>query len=282
MGQSQEDLVRGYPEGSWGSITITHVVEHERLESGGAIRNAVRTAKPEGPFLVLNGDIYVDFDLQAALAAHHRTNARLTLALCPVIDPSPFGVAIVDSNSQITGFVEKPPPGTAASDLVNAGVWLFDPSLVQEIPPGAVRVEETLFPSLVGRRENVLGYCFEGLWADLGTPARYLELSQSLVKRSGAPLLGRAVQVAEDANIEGSAIGAGSSVAEGAHVTGSVLWEDVRVEAGARIKDSVLANGVTIGAGAVVSGAVIGQGANVTVGAQVQQGELLEPGEQRG
>ncbi len=282
LGQHQDDLVDAYPEGDRGALTIAHVVERERLESGGAIRNAVRLAEVEGRFLVLNGDVYVDFDLGAALAAHDETDARLTLALCQVGNPSAFGVAVVDGDSRITGFVEKPPPGTAPSDLVNAGVWVFEPDLVGEIPPGAVRVEETLFPSLVGRGENVLGYRFEGLWADLGTPGRYLELSRALVERDGAPLVPGDAEVADDATIEGTALGAGSAVGKGARVTGSVLWEDVRVEANAQVRDSVVADGVTIGEGAVVRGAVLGRGASVARGARLRPGEIVEPGERRG
>ncbi len=282
MGQGQDDLVRAYPEGERGALTIAHVVERERLESGGAIRNAVRAAAIEGRFLVLNGDVYADFGLGAALAAHERAGARLTLALSRVDDPSAFGVAVVDGDSRIAGFVEKPPPGTAPSDLVNAGVWVFEPDLVGEIPPGAVRVEETLFPSLVGRRENVLGYRFEGLWADLGTPARYLALSRALAERAGGALLAEGVAVAADAGgVEGSALGAGCAVERDAWVTGSVLWEDVRVEAGAHVSDSALADGVIVGAGAVVRGAVLGRGASVAAGARVGPGETLDPGARR-
>ena len=282
LGQRQDDLVAAFPEGRRGALAIAHVVERERLESGGAIRNAVRAAEVEGRFLVLNGDVYADFDLGAALAAHERAGARLTLALSRVDDPSAFGVAVVDGDSRIAGFVEKPPPGTAPSDLVNAGVWVFEPDLVGEIPPGAVRVEETLFPSLVGRRENVLGHRFEGLWADLGTPARYLALSRAFVEREGAPVLARDAVVADGAGgVEGSALGSGCAVKAGAWVTGSVVWEDVLVEEGARVSDSILADGVTVGAGAVVRGAVLGRGATVSAGAHVGPGETLAPGERR-
>lgn len=281
LGQHQGDLTEACPEGERGALTIAHVVERERLESGGAIRNAVRAAEVEARFLVLNGDIYVDFDLGAALEAHERAAARLTLALSRVADPSPFGVAVVDGQSRITGFIEKPPPGTAQSDLVNAGVWVFEPDLVREIPPGAVRVEETLFPSLVGRGDNVLGYGFEGLWADLGTPARYLELSQELARREGGSLVAAKAAVAEEARVAGSSVGSGCEVAGGARVTGSVLWEDVRVDIGAEVSDSILADGVTVGAKAVVRGAVLGRGANVAAGVRLRPGEMVEPGGRR-
>lgn len=277
LGQDNEDLVDACPEGQRGNVTITHVLERERLESGGAIRNAARAAEVEGRFLVLNGDIYADFDLGRALDAHAAAGARLTLALCPVANPSAFGVAVVDGDSMVTGFVEKPPPGTERSNLINAGVWVFEPELVDEIPPGAVSVEETLFPSLVGRGVGVLGYRFEGLWADLGTSARYLELSCALARRSGTSFVADGASLAGAATVEDSAVGTGCVIEAGASIRQSVLWEDVRIGSDARVSDSILADGVAIGADAVVQGAVLGSGARVAAGRTVAPGTMIEP-----
>ena len=277
LGQHNEDLADACPEGRRGSLTIVHVLERERLESGGAIRNAVREAGVEGRFLVLNGDVYADFDLSQALAAHVEAKARLTLALWPVTNPSAFGVAVVDDASIVTGFVEKPPPGTEQSNLVNAGVWVFEPGLVDEIAPGPVSVEHTLFPSLVGRGAGVLGYRFEGLWADLGTPARYLDLSCALAKRAGTSFVADGASLAGDASAVESAVGAGCVIEAGATLRHSVLWENVGVGAGARVSNTILADGVTIGDGAVVQGAVLGSGASVAAGATVPAGTLIDP-----
>lgn len=277
LGQHQEDLAAACPEGMRGPLALTHVVERERLESGGAIRHAVRAAGVEGRFLVLNGDIHAEFDLAAALDAHARAGARLTLALRAVPDPSAFGVAVVDAASRVTGFVEKPPPGEAPGDLVNAGVWVFEPDLVAEIPPGPVRVEETLFPSLVGKGANVLGHRFEGPWADLGTPARYLALSRELARRAGGALVAGGAAIDAGATLDESAVGAGAAVGR-ACVSRSILWEDVRVEHGASVSDSILADGVTVGAGADVRGAVLGRGATAAEGARLAPGTVVQPG----
>lgn len=277
LGQHQEDLAEACPEGMRGPLAVAHVHERERLESGGAIRHAVRAAGVEGRFLVLNGDIHAGFDLAAALDAHARAGARLTLALHAVPDPSAFGVAVVDAASRVTGFVEKPPPGEAPGDLVNAGVWVFEPDLVGEIPPGPVRVEETLFPSLVGKGANVLGHRFEGPWADLGTPARYLALSRLLARRAGGALVAGGAAIDAGATLDESAVGAGAVVGR-ACLSRSILWEDVRVEHGASVSDSILADGVTVGAGAVVRGAVLGRGATAAAGARLAPGAVVQPG----
>jgi len=277
IGQHNEDLAAAYPSGAAHGLELVQVLERQRLESGGAIRNAVREAGIEGRFAVVNGDVFAEFDFAPALEEHDRVGADLTLALYEVDDPSPFGVAVLDDSHMVTGFVEKPPPGTAPSRLINAGIWIFEPGLVDEIPVGAVRVEETLFPSLVARRRKVLGYRFEGIWADIGGPARYLALNQQLLRSGHGRALGGGASVESTAVVVGSSVGRDSRIGAGATVRDSLLWENVVVEEGATVTGSIVADGVVIGAGATVTGAVIGRGATIGPGAVVLSGAGIEP-----
>ena len=276
LGQANEDLATAYPAGQRGRLEIIPILERERLESGGAIRNAVKTAGIAGRFAVLNGDVYVDFDFAPALAAHIEREADLTMALKALPDPSQFGVAVTDVTGLITGFVEKPPPGTAPSNLVNAGVWIFEPGLVDEIPSGAVRVEETLFPSLVARRRTVLGHQFSGTWADLGTPARYLQVSKELLGTRNEIAPG--VKLSATGSLSGSAIGMSSQLQMGTTVQNSILWENVTVSAGAQVIDSILADNVFVGTGAVLQGVVAGRGAQIGAGVVLPPGTSVEAG----
>jgi mannose-1-phosphate guanylyltransferase len=282
LGRHNEDLAAAYANGRPGRMKMVVVEERERLESGGAIRNAVQEVGTEGRFAVLNGDVFLDFDFPDALRRHEAAGADLTLALYPVADPSQYGVAVLDSRGMVTGFVEKPPAGTAASNLVNAGAWIFEPGLVAEIPPGAVRVEETLFPSLVGRRRPVLGYQFGGIWADIGTPERYLGLNAALCDRAGGSVVASDATVAEGARVERSSLGAGTRAGRDAEVRSSIAWEGVAIGDGALIEASILADGVQVGDGARLTGVVAGSGARVPANAVVPQGTKLEPGETYG
>jgi mannose-1-phosphate guanylyltransferase len=276
LGTNNEDLAEAYPAGSLHGVELLLVKETHRLESGGAIRNAVETAGIEDRFVVLNGDILVEFDFRAALSAHIAAGADLTLALYPVEQPAAFGVAAVDESGNVTGFVEKPPRGSEPGNLVNAGVWIFESGIVSEIPPGPVRVEETLFPSLVARGRRVLGYRFEGLWADIGTSQRYLELNQLLLQRAEGSAIESSAKVGEGAEVECSAVGDGCAVGARAVVRGSVLWEGVAIGDKATVVDSILADGVRVGAGAKVEGAVVGQGAVIAPYAVVSRGTVVE------
>ena len=277
IGRNNEDLADAYREGRPGNLRVDLVEERERLESGGAIRYAVQQARVEGRFAVLNGDVFLDFDFAPAIEAHIARKADLTLALYAVPDPSMYGVAVLDDTGAVIGFEEKPPPGTEQSNLVNAGLWIFEPGLVGEIPPGAVRVEETLFPSLVARRRTVLGHTFTGIWADIGTPARYLTLNRELTARDGNAIANNA-SVSGSATVVESSIGRASRLAEGVSIERSVLWEGVTVSRTARVADSIIADGCEIGAGATVKSAVLGSGARVAPGAEVPPGTSLEPG----
>ena len=279
LGRHNEDLAEAYASGRPGAMGLEIVEERERLESGGAIRNAVHEAGVEGRFAVLNGDVFVDVDFRDALARHEALNADLTLALYPVDDPSAYGVAVVDSRGLVTGFVEKPPPGTAPTNLVNAGVWIFEPGLVDEIPPGAVRVEETLFPSLVGQRRTVVGYQFSGTWADIGTPERYLALDVELSQALNTSAIAPGARVAPGGEVLDSSVGDGAIVGPGASIRESILWERVDVGAGAVVTRSVLADGVQVGAGARLTGVVAGAGARIAAGVAVPPGARLQPGE---
>lgn len=278
IGQHNDDLLAAYPEGTYDGLSILHVVERERLESGGAIRNAVAAAAVQDRFIVLNGDVFVDFNLREAMAVHAQREADLTLALHAEADPSQFGVAVLGDDGLVTGFIEKPPPGEAPSNLVNAGVWIFEPGLVAEIPPGAVRVEETLFPSLVARGRRVLGYPFNGRWADIGTPARYLALCCELAAELPARAVAATASVDAHATLAGSTVGDGTRIEAGAIVERSVLWERVSVGHDATVRDSIVADGASIGPGATVDRAIVASRAVIPAGRAVPPGTSVAPG----
>ena len=120
--------------------------------------------------MVCNGDVLTDLDLGALIAAHRDHGARATIALHRVEDPSAYGLVRTGEDGVVTAFVEKPPPGVADVDTINAGTYVFEPDVLELIPPGrAVSVEREVFPELVGaglfalhRRGAVAGHRHAG------------------------------------------------------------------------------------------------------------------------
>ncbi len=301
-----EAIRRVLGDGSALGLGLDFAYEQRPLGSGGAIAHVGRIWREQGepagePFVVLNGDILTDLDLGAMARAHRARRAEISIGLVRVDDPSAFGVAVLsgaggrpEKGALIERFVEKPPPGSAPSRWANAGVWIFEPGLLDEMDPDRFhRVEEELFPSLAAAGRVLLGVAHEGSWRDVGTPAAYLEANLEVL-RSGASekgelnagaegrgpvLVGAGSRVDDGACLEGPAVvGERCWLAPGARVSRSVLWEEVRVAEGASVSGSVLASGSVVGAGACVRGAVLAHGARVPPGARVPEGTSLAPG----
>ena len=154
-------------------LTVEVVTEPEPLDTAGGARLALRGI--DRPVLVLNGDVLTDLDVGALLAHHGAQRADATLALTRVADTSAFGVCLLDG-PRITGFVEKPAPGTLPGhDTVNAGTYVLGPGVLDDFPDGPLSFERTVFPGLLAAGRRLAGFVAAGVWSDLGTPERLLD-----------------------------------------------------------------------------------------------------------
>ena len=263
-------------------LHISYMVEDPPLGTGGAVKNAA--TQLDGTFVVLNGDVYTDLDLRAMLAFHRESNAVATMALATVEDPWAFGVVVTDDERRITRFVEKPPRDKAPSHHINAGIYILEPHVLNDIPYTGTpsMLEKDLFPMMASRHHDFYGYPFEGFWLDTGTPQNYLKLHQHLLLsgRRGRirssdgihrdALISGPVEIAEStvvgpgARLMGpAALGRDCRIDEGAVVDGSVLWDKVWVKSGAVVRDSVLASNCLVAEGCLVEGRVLGEGEEV-------------------
>jgi mannose-1-phosphate guanylyltransferase len=262
LGYRPDVFLDAFPEGTCAGVSLVYAQEPEPLDTAGAIAFAAREAGIEETFLALNGDVLSELDLTELWDRHHATGARATIALTPVEDPSRYGVVVTDDDGRVRDFIEKPPPGTAPSNWINAGSYVLDPSVLDLVPAGErVSIERVTFPHLVDEG-SLFALGSDAYWLDAGTPETYLQANTDLV--SG--VLGRRIDgVAEDAilsdgvQVTESVIGARALVCSGAEVVRSVVMPGSHVGAGARIVDSVVGGGTVIGDGAVVTGcSVIG------------------------
>lgn len=284
-------------------VRLRYVEEPEPRGTGGAIKEAESLLDER--FLVLNGDILCDLDLSAQIEHHERVGASATIGLLPVEDPSAFGVVVAGADGAVEAFIEKPKREDAPSNLVNAGVYVMERSVLDRVPAGEnVSVERDVFPELVGSGLHAVELA--GNWIDIGTPERYLQAHWDLIegrmKGGPDPADGEdGVILGFDCSVEGSvsgpawlddeveiakgavvgprvSIGAGSQIGADAKVEDSVLLSGVQVGKGARVAGSVIAAGARIGAGAVIGpDAVIGEGATVPDGAELEPGARVAP-----
>jgi mannose-1-phosphate guanylyltransferase len=287
--ESSVALEAALGDGSALGLELSYAYEETPLGSGGAIANAA--AGWSEPFFVCNGDIITDVDLTAMHEEHDQEGAELTMFLQPVDDPSRFGVAVLNADGHVMHFHEKPEP-PAPSNLANAGVWLFQPALLEELDRNThSMVERELFPELCAAGRMIAGFQQATYWADIGTTERYLSANLELLAGAAPgltehdpPADGRlfdaSAKLAAGATLDGPiVVGAGSTIEDGAHVTRSVIWDGVTIGTTATISDSVIASNATIGNGATIEGAVIADDASIPDNAHVPAGTIVQPGE---
>jgi mannose-1-phosphate guanylyltransferase len=217
----------------------------------------------------VNGDILTGLDLSALIAfhadRHDAAGAEGTIALTKVEDPSSFGVVPTDDDGRVLAFVEKPPRDEAPTDLINAGFYVLEASVLDRIPAGRrVNVERETFPAMVD--DGVLFALADAApWTDVGTPERYLAASLSLLPTTG-----------REGTVEGGVVAPvllepGSTVKPGAVVHESVLSEGATVADGARVERSVLLAGARVDERAVVEDSIVGRDAVIGEGACLRE-----------
>lgn len=163
-----EMLEAYFGDGSDLGVAIRWSYEPELLGTAGGTKKLEDFWAGE-TILVTSGDGLHDIDVTALLGHHRRTGALATLAVKPVDDPSAYGVVILDRETRIRGFQEKPRPEDARSNLANCGVYVIEPELLQRIPPDTfVDFGQDVWPNLVAAGEPIHAYTTMAYWNDVG------------------------------------------------------------------------------------------------------------------
>ncbi len=278
MGFRPDAFADAYPDGHCAGVELHYAIEPEPLDTAGAIRFAALSAGIDERFVVVNGDVLTDLDLGKLVAFHEEHGGEGTIALHEVEDPSAFGVVPTDESGRVIAFVEKPPRDEAPTNLINAGTYVLEASVLDRIPSGRkVSIERETFPAMV---EDGVLYAMAGdtYWIDTGTPVKYLQAQTDLlrgVRGERAEGIHAGAQVADDAVVARSVLGDGVVVGSGAIVRGSVLLPGSHVEPDAVVERAILGPGSTVGRGARVDDvAVLGEGAVVGAGVRMSGGSL--------
>jgi mannose-1-phosphate guanylyltransferase len=257
-------------------------VEPEPLDTAGAIAFAAREAGIDETFVVLNGDVMCDLDIARLAEFHLAHGAEATLHLTPVPDPSAFGVVELADDGAVRRFIEKPPPGTAPSNLINAGAYVLEPSVIERVPVGRkYSIERDVFPAIVAEG-RIYGLATEDYWIDTGRPDTYLQANLDLLDGTRGVTLDDAIQagavIDPTATVERSIVAAGASIGANAKVVESLLLPGARVGARAVVEGSVVMGGV--GERATASRAVIGADGVVEAGSALVDARLPDPDRQ--
>jgi mannose-1-phosphate guanylyltransferase len=281
--QIQEHFGSGY-----GDLELSYRIEDAPLGTAGGIAFAADGL--DETFFALNGDSLRDADLGEIVRFHQKTGAKATILLTPVADPSRYGLVRLAPDGRVSTFLEKPRPEEIDTDLINAGLYVLEPEVLELVPSGrAVSIERDVFPRLADQG-SVYGIALEGYWLDVGTPESYLQAHRDVLERSfptevGEELGSDFTLVDPSATVHRGArlvppvyVGPGAVVEDGARAGSlAVLGTGSRLARGAVVENAVVGARAAIGAATIVTGSVVGDDTVLGAGCEVRNLSVVGP-----
>lgn len=263
-----------FGNGSKLGLSIEYIHEDSPLGTGGAIKNTGHLFSDT--FLVFNADILCNMDFKELIKFHKSKKAAATIAVTRVKNPSVYGVIESDKHGYAVSFTEKPKADEIKSDFINAGVYVFEPEVLREIPEGRpVSVERETFPALLHGDKKIAVYKGCTYWMDIGTPEKYLQTHVDIMagdclvsgvyfnlqrvfhdgkasidataKIRGPVYIGDNVKIGAHATIGPNAvIGDGVCIQGRCNVVNSIIWSNVDVGRCAEMQDVISAPGFRV------------------------------------
>lgn len=294
-------------------MEISYAVEDRPLGTAGSVRNAA--AMLDDTFLVISGDALTDIDLTAVVAEHQRRGADASIVLKSVPNPLEYGVVITESDGRVRRFLEKPSWGEVFSDHANTGIYVVEPSVLEEIPSDTVvDWSQDVFPRMLRRGDPLHGIPVQGYWCDIGSIQSYLQANWDALdgrvdchiagRREGDVWIGNGVEFGIGVQLEGPAfIGDEVKLKAGTYVNGhaiidkysviddntkvsnAVIWPHSYIGENCRLRQTIVCRNVTIKNNTLLEDnsvigddCVIGHGSRVRAGVKIWPHKEVEPG----
>lgn len=280
-----EVVTEHFRSGSFAGVRLQFVNEVRPLGTAGGVRNAAEGFTDD--FLVISGDALTDIDLAAAMAFHRAKGAEATVITHSVSDPREYGLADIDADGRVRGFLEKPDWAHAFSDLANTGIYILSPACLERISAAAKSdFAQDVFPRIVADG-GLYAFTAEGYWRDIGDVGSYLAAQRDMLaqkvnvhihaqkiggswfadeKPESACVLEAPCYIGKNVRIgDGAVIGGGSVIDDGvvigarARTAGCVALPNAVIGESSLTRNCLLCDGVFVGRHATVAGgAVIG------------------------
>jgi MurNAc alpha-1-phosphate uridylyltransferase len=155
-------------DGSRYGVRISYSEEGpDPIETGGGIFKALPLLGAQA-FIVVNGDIWTDFDLATLPQLGAGAHARLVMV------PNPPHVARGDFALDGDFIVES----DKDDRFTYSGIGVFSPEFFHDCLPGKFPLRPLLSRAIAARKLE--GQVYRGVWLDIGTPERLAELEASL------------------------------------------------------------------------------------------------------
>lgn len=220
-------------------------------------------------FVVGSGDSVASFDIRKLLSAHRASGAKVTMALWEVEDPTEFGIVGLSKDHDgvldgalregfICQFKEKPTLEEAFSNVINAGLYIIEPEVLDLVPIGEkFDFSKQLFPLVLEKGWPMYAQTIDGVWFDVGHPFELIRAQHTLIElRSKLPF-----PVPDGDFVDGNYVA--SSANQGGIISGTVISNDCTVEGEVQLTDTLLMSGCVVRANSILNRCVIGRNVRI-------------------
>jgi len=280
-----EEIENYFRDGQRFGVEIAYSFEG-RIEDGELIGDAMGSAGGlkkiqtfqrffDDTFVVLCGDALIDLDLSEAVRRHKAKGAMASLITkrVPREQVSSYGVVVTDDDGRVRSFQEKPAVDEAASDMINTGIYIFEPEVLDYVPAGVpFDIGSDLFPRLVEDGAAFYALPMEFEWVDIGKVPDYWQAIRSVLQGDvrqvqipgkevrpgiyaglnvaanwdkinveGPIYVGGMTRIEDGATIIGPAmIGPSCHICEGATIDNSIIFDYSRIGPGVRLVEKLV------------------------------------------
>jgi mannose-1-phosphate guanylyltransferase len=272
-----EEIENYFRDGQRFGVQIAYSFEG-RIEDGELIGEAMGSAGGikriqdfqaffDDTFVVLCGDALIDLDLTEAVRRHKSKGAMASLITKSVPRElvSSYGVVVTDAEGRVLSFQEKPAVDEAASDMINTGIYIFEPQVLDFIPSGEpFDIGSDLFPRLVAAGASFYALPMEFEWVDIGKVPDYWQAIRSVLQGDVRQVQVPGIQVRpgiytglnvaanwDKINVKGPIyVGGMTKIEDGATIIGpAMIGPSCHICAGATIDNSIIFDYSRIGPG---------------------------------
>ena len=272
-----EEIENYFRDGQRFGVEIAYSFEG-RIEDGELIGDAMGSAGGlkkiqtfqrffDDTFVVLCGDALIDLDLSEAVRRHKAKGALASLITkrVPRNQVSSYGVVVTDADGLVRSFQEKPAIDEAASDMINTGIYIFEPEVLDFVPSDQpFDIGSDLFPKLVAAGAPFYALPMEFEWVDIGKVPDYWQAIRSVLQgdvrqvqipgKEVRPGIYAGLNVAanwDKINVEGPIyVGGMSRIEDGATIIGpAMIGPSCHICEGATIDNSIIFDYSRIGPG---------------------------------
>ena len=180
------DLIRNYfKKGKKWGVKIEYSYEPNLLGTAGAVRKIFEdyqiknscNENKDNPFLVVYGDNLYEFNLSELKNFHEKNKGIATIGLHEKEKVDQSGIVLLNDKNRITKFIEKPNAHEMISHLVNTGLYILEPQVLEYIPSNkSLDFGKDIFPKMIQKNEKITGVILKGKLTAVDTPALYKEI----------------------------------------------------------------------------------------------------------